>query len=584
MTRMLPSTIHSNVRSGAERKLFDVIRDEPGTDDWVCVHGLGLARHSQKRRGEIDFALVTPDAVLVLEVKGGRVERRDGRWIHTDRYGVAHAKGESPFDQASSAMFALERELREQFGAKSRVGNVLLGYGVLFPDVEFDSLGVEAARELVYDRRDGVKPLARWVRSLVHFTRKTQKAPRNGLDKREVEALVDYLRGDFELIPSFDVTATDVNRGLAKLTRQQAAALPGFDRYPRLVVEGAAGTGKSMLAVETARRDAVAGRRVLLLCYNRLLAAKLRAVTAGTPGVSVHHAHDFMREVIAASTLAKDFERAVARESNTKRVFDFVYPEFASLALAEGRAHPFDSVIVDEAQDILTPGFVDVLDQAVRDGIERGRWRMFLDANEQAAVYGQLDPGVLERLESLARTTVLSMNCRNTTQIGLATRAIANPRSAALATHQGEHVERRWYQDAPGLAKELRAVLNELAHQEVPPGSVTVIYGRLSDGLERVLASAGVQALSPDRVSLLGTREGKHPTHATASAFKGLENDVVIFAGVEKLDDDWWRAVTYVGLSRARVKLYVLIHAGLRAAIDQRFDAILREAMTEGAT
>ena len=40
---MIPSTIHPHVRSSAERRLFEVIRDAPGTEDWVCLHSLGLA-------------------------------------------------------------------------------------------------------------------------------------------------------------------------------------------------------------------------------------------------------------------------------------------------------------------------------------------------------------------------------------------------------------------------------------------------------------------------------------------------------------------------------------------------------------
>ena len=60
MARMIPSTIHSSVRSGAERRLFKAIRDSPGTESWVVLHSLALAKHESKRRGEIDFLFLTP--------------------------------------------------------------------------------------------------------------------------------------------------------------------------------------------------------------------------------------------------------------------------------------------------------------------------------------------------------------------------------------------------------------------------------------------------------------------------------------------------------------------------------------------
>jgi hypothetical protein len=581
VTRMLPAAPHSSVRSSGERKVFEIIRDEPRTDDWVCIHSLGLARHATKRRGEIDFALVMPEGLLVLEVKGGRVERRDGYWVHTDRFGTAHKRGESPFDQASSAMFALEKDLRERFGRESRIGNVLLGFGVLFPDVEFDARGVDADSAQVYDIRDTRAPLAQWVRRLVAFWRRKQHRLRNGLAKEELHALVEYLRGDFELVPSFEVLATDVNQGLLRLTRHQAATVAGFDRYPRLIIQGSAGTGKSMLAIEAIRREASGGRRVLLLCFNRFLAAKLRAAASAIAGAQVSHAHEFMREVVAASSVAPDFESACASEKNSERLYGTLYPEFAALALAGGVLPPFDAIVVDEAQDLLTPAFVDLLDQAVQGGIDVGRWRMFLDANEQAMIYGKLDASTLARLERLAPTNVLPLNCRNTTQIHLATRAIARPRSAAMATRDGDSVERRWYEDGTSLARQLRSVLEELLAQRVPPGSVTILYSSATDDVVRGLAAVRAKPLGPEDIPLLGSGRLQHVTHATASAFKGLENDVVVMIGIENVEGDWWRAATYVGMSRARVRLYVLVHSGARAAVDARFAAIVQEAMEE---
>ena len=52
MTRMIPPTIHSSVQSHAERRIYEVIRDAPDTEHWVCLHSLGLAHHETKRRAE----------------------------------------------------------------------------------------------------------------------------------------------------------------------------------------------------------------------------------------------------------------------------------------------------------------------------------------------------------------------------------------------------------------------------------------------------------------------------------------------------------------------------------------------------
>ncbi len=57
--------------------------------------------------------------------------------------------------------------------------------------------------------------------------------------------------------------------------------LADLDTQPRVVVYGGAGTGKTVLAVDAARRLASAGQRVLFLCFNRLLAAKLASHVSG---------------------------------------------------------------------------------------------------------------------------------------------------------------------------------------------------------------------------------------------------------------------------------------------------------------
>lgn len=101
MVKMYPSYINPEVKSGAERKLYEVIRKSDGLVGFSCLHSLGLSRHLWKRQGEIDFVVVGNGIILCLEVKGGRIKRKDGVWYFTDRYGQETKKTESPFSQAS---------------------------------------------------------------------------------------------------------------------------------------------------------------------------------------------------------------------------------------------------------------------------------------------------------------------------------------------------------------------------------------------------------------------------------------------------------------------------------------------------
>ena len=61
------------------------------------------------------------------------------------------------------------------------------------------------------------------------------------------------------------------------------------------------------------------------------------------------------------------------------------------------------------------------------------------------------------------------------------------------------------------------------------------------------------------RAAALGTPTFTEFTWSTASGFKGLENDVVVLVGLKDIDDDWHQHVAYVGMSRARTRLDVII-------------------------
>ena len=151
MARMLPAAIHPEVRSRAERRIFNILEASEGTGRWTCLHSLGLGSHEQQRSGEIDFLLICETGVFVLEVKGGRVVRSSGSWSFTDRYGNVRTMLRSPFEQARTAMCELERRVRDHFGRDSHLPRLLFGYGVIAPDCRL--------RGEVRDHEGGENPL-----------------------------------------------------------------------------------------------------------------------------------------------------------------------------------------------------------------------------------------------------------------------------------------------------------------------------------------------------------------------------------------------------------------------------------------
>ena len=77
---------------------------------------------------------------------------------------------------------------------------------------------------------------------------------------------------------------------------------------------------------------------------------------------------------------------------------------------------------------------------------------------------------------------------------------------------------------------------------------------------EQHLTRLALRRLTEDDVPHLGTATLQSITWSTVSGFKGLENDVIIVAGLTDIESDWHRGVAYVGMSRARTRLHVIIH------------------------
>ena len=60
MAIMIPSVISPEVKSSAERKIFEWFQNAPGTDKWIVLHSLGITTHNKVIYGETDFLVLAP--------------------------------------------------------------------------------------------------------------------------------------------------------------------------------------------------------------------------------------------------------------------------------------------------------------------------------------------------------------------------------------------------------------------------------------------------------------------------------------------------------------------------------------------
>jgi hypothetical protein len=524
--------------SAAERRLYEGFLDQLGPE-YVVYHSVDwvLAGKRGPNEGEADFVIAHPvDGLLVLEAKGGRLsyDPSTRRWTQSGRSGP-HAMDEDPFHQARDEMHSLREILAAQDGWSRWMPSY--GYGVAMPDGSYDRDAHPAApHEVVIDRGDMDRLAERVPEIMRHWRRPGRRFGAEGMDH-----LARALGFTVEVRTPLKLEFDEEDRKIVELTQDQAWILSFVAHRKRAVVTGPAGSGKTLLAIQIARRLAEGGRRTLLTCFNKALGEYLRSSTRGVANLDVGHFHELADRLAREAGL--DLPGAGVEPGSP--YFERELPDLLARAAAE-LGPRYDAIVVDEAQDFREWWWPPLL--ALHEDPAAGPLYLFADDNQN--LYG----GTLPVGDEESRCPPLPTNLRNTAAIhDFVSIFYAGGPKAASKGPPGRPPEILGYRDDDDLAHLLAVVLHNLVEGEhVPLEDIVVLTpsGREKSRL-RLRATVDGFRLS-DRV------ESGTVLTASVHGFKGLERPVVILAelGDKPLEDV--APYLYVGGSRARNHLIVL--------------------------
>jgi hypothetical protein len=551
MATVLPAEFPGD-HSKAEHLIYRKLRDET-PPDWTALHSVGLANHDRKLWAEVDFVVLTDHAVLCLEVKGGQLSVQKGRWFAGDR-----ALTHTPFEQAGGAASALRRFLREHLGDQTPV----IGWGVVFPSTRFELVCPEADRVLVYDDNDRTTPLHVYLdRLTTHWAR--QDPDRDRAERIDValhQRIVELLAPTFDLHATLRSRVRGVGEELVRLTSEQSEFLRGFAETERLVLRGGAGTGKTLLALAESERLAVDGRRVLFSCANGRLAADLSIAMRNHPSVKVVSAYELATSLIAA---AEASDRIPATAS-TREVLQIHLPEVALSVLPRDHDAACSALVLDEAQDLISPYWLELFGALLEGGIHAGWWRVFLDPNQNLILGSH--PDSEDALDAAATSRYrLRTNCRNTREIATGTALLTGLATLDTLKVTGPEVADHWYTSSSHQRDLAISVLREWLARGLDPSQITVLSGVAVR--QSVMNGVGERELGAPLVDLAVVGQRPHPViaFATIADFKGFESDAVLVTDITDLSAGQARFELYVAMTRARALLALLIARGAEA-------------------
>jgi adenylate kinase family enzyme len=490
---------------------------------------------------EIDFIIFNQhDVFICLEVKGGLLAYNGTNdvWFQN---GKPMAK--SPERQASEASHMLLREMEHE------LRNVNVDWALCFPQCVLASgvapPGFPLSRIIDESHISG---LQREIEKLENDIRQRYKKP--GLNPQGAADLVKRMTRNMGFVQILGVRIARESNQLLEVTEEQFDVLRELEINSRVLVHGAAGTGKTILAQELAKRFCLDGKSVLLLFYNKGIAEKVRRAFERRSGVQVATFFSFAKRIIQS----EEPEWLDKQTHKDASFWELAVPS-RLLDISNKNLPSFDAVIVDEGQDF-KPEWYEFLLTLVNPS-PKSHFCVFLDEHQDIFGHWKSFPSDFPPAKKL-----LSKNCRNT-------KTIVDFLKANYPVHMSyfdrspkgvpvvSRTVRNEIEEQTQLVRDIKHLLN---NEQIKPGNIVILLNCAKED------SCLAQTKAIEGIPLVSTYTGYDPRsnqihYATIDIFKGLEADVVFLLLGKSTERDAQSQAIYVRGSRAKHLLYVYSRA-----------------------
>lgn len=532
MAIMIPNRAHSFAPASLEGIMFTALEKLP--DEYYVFHSLKISTVVDNTfyESETDFVVFNKRlGILCLEAKAGQVHYNNGYWLYGNDEPM-HNGG--PFNQAASNKWKLIKYF-ENHRFSSILEKCKFLHAVWFPSlsetkVRKMALPTESDKALIMTEEALFDPLPYLERI---FAMELPSKKETNLTEWEVNRILrEILCPQFNVFPSISFESDLKKIVFHRLLEEQSSILNFLSEQKTAVINGAAGTGKTMIAVEKAQRHATAGEKVLFLCYNVQLKNYL----------SENYTHENIDYYTISGLACKLCNTTTPNYEKMKTVLEdmYVFDNF-----------PYMHVVIDEGQDfgievVEETRIIEVLKSIITD-IKPDYASFYIFYDKLQLVQSRKIPQYISDADC---KLTLYRNCRNTENIATTSLAPITERKAKLIDGCVKGVPAKLhFCDTDERAREkLDLIIDTLKGQGIKDiviltcktESASILSGFVSNGLYR----------------------NKY-RFSTCRKFKGLESDAVILADVTAdVFDEQNSLIYYVGTSRARLWLDIITTMG----------------------
>ena len=435
----------------------------------------------------------------------------------------------------------------------------IFGHLVVYPNgTHVGSLPASQDPSIIVNRRDMDK-LQERIESAFRAWDRPGRPRGSQFTRRKLEYIEAILCDNCRFVISAAAGIDSDETTISELTEQQFSFFQGVLHNPRLLVRGVAGSGKTLMAQLSADMFARRGQRVLLLCYNKLLAASLQAQEEELPyDVASFHAFCFKLcrqagiECQVPPGDAGNFWREDA-------------PNLMNEAIDElGDACKYDAILVDEGQDFMHDWWMAV--QLLLH--EAGTLCIFHDPDQTLYDAEQAFPA------DVAQSGLnLDENCRNTKRIASYCGKVID-KSVKSFERSPEGIAPTLLDSCPDAAKradQVRRRVAKLLDEGFTPSQIAVLspWGPgnarcAMDHLDSIHSRKLIAPAGGDSVADLGSKLAEWRADGgiwtgTVKSFKGLEAACIVLTDLPEPGPAYFTfRDLYVASSRAQHLLFLI--------------------------
>ena len=538
MAQMIPQKMEEDNNSFGERQVFEALKKL--SDDYMVFHSVRWNDRNEKNTvvyGESDFSIFHQrKGIIVIEVKSGGIECVNNTWtyIRTDN-GERHSM-KNPLKQADRSKYRFIDLLEELFRDTEYTDfpqYCMVESAVWFPSISkrdvIGSLPMEYHPEITL-LENALDSPQKYIDGIYEFY---EGWKHTRLDKTPKDVILNAFSPLYKVMPSLKSKRLEQEEVFIRLTREQNSLLDYLEEQRVAAIQGAAGTGKTMLAIEKARRLADSGK-VLFLCFNQFLRLFLQDLKDENPK-KYENIEFYNLPQLVCQKLRVPFveEGDILQFLENYDSYDWEYKH----------------IIIDEGQDFNDGEIERLYDIAL---LQEGAFYIFFDKNQ--FVQGRDFPDWLKNSEC---RLILNINCRNTFSIAdTSGKPISVEPRVKSKSVKGDMPKFYICGDRKAGLKKLSVLIDQYRNNGYAYNQICILTVKT----ENASFLKGIDKLGNHAIKT--TRGNSNVLFTTARKFKGLESDAIIMIDVDAdtFADEDNKRLFYVGASRAKHNLDIIFN------------------------